>query len=95
MCLMPLYQLQHILTSQHVRDDHHLLKYMVISEWQRYRYVANEGTLHLDHIYLDVMRSVIKKLWGFHHLSIYMIEHYVTSLRYHHSHDDYLSHAVR
>jgi len=27
-----------------------LLKYMVISEWQQYRYVANEGTLHLDHI---------------------------------------------
>jgi len=26
-------------------------------------YVANEGTLHLDHIYLDVMCSVIKKLW--------------------------------
>jgi len=39
------------------------LKYMVISEWQRYRYVANEGALHLDHIYLDVMLSVIKKLW--------------------------------
>jgi len=36
--------------------------YMAISEWQRYRYVANEGTLHLDHIYLDVMRSIIKKL---------------------------------
>ena len=41
----------------------HMLKYMVISEWQRYRYVANKGTLHLDHIYLDIMRSVIKKLW--------------------------------
>jgi len=40
-----------------------LLKYMVISERQRYRYVANKGTLHLDHIYLDVMRSVIQKLW--------------------------------
>ena len=25
--------------------------------------VANKGTLHLDHIHLDVMRSVIKKLW--------------------------------
>jgi len=41
----------------------YLLKYMVIAEWQRYRYVANEGTLHLDHIYLGIMRSVIKKLW--------------------------------
>ena len=40
-----------------------VLKYMVISERQRYRYVANKGTLHLDHIYLDVMRSVIEKLW--------------------------------
>ena len=56
---------------------HNLLEYMVIAEWQRRRYVANEGTLHLDHIYLDVMRSVIKKLWklwwarkSFHHLSI-------------------------
>jgi len=36
---------------------------MAISEWQRYRYVANKGTLHLDHIYLDVMHSGIKKLW--------------------------------
>jgi len=27
-----------------------LLKYMVISERQWYRYVANKGTLHLDHI---------------------------------------------
>ena len=42
-----------------------VLKYMVISERQRYRYVANKGTLHLDHIYLDVMRSVIEKLWEF------------------------------
>jgi len=49
-----------------------LLKYMVISEWQRYKYMANKGTLHLDHIYLDVMRSVIQKL-ELHHLSIYMI----------------------
>ena len=30
-----------------------------------------------------------------HHLSIYMIEWYVTSLRYHYSCDDHLSHAVR
>jgi len=30
-----------------------------------------------------------------HHLSIYMIEGYVTSLRSHHSCDDHLSHAVR
>jgi len=36
------------------------MKYMVISEWQRYRYVANEGILYLDHIYLDVMHSVTK-----------------------------------
>jgi len=35
----------------------------IMAKWQRYRYVANKGTLHLDHIYLDVMRSVIKKLW--------------------------------
>ena len=56
-----------------------LLEYRGISEWQRYRYVANEGTLHLDHIYLDVMRSVIKKLYSMeavmsleelHHLSL-------------------------
>ena len=41
----------------------HVRTRLRMSEWQRYRYVANEGTLHLDHIYLDVMRSVIKKLW--------------------------------
>jgi len=29
-----------------------------------------------------------------YHLSIYMIEWYVTSLRYHHSRDDHLSYAV-
>jgi len=52
---------------------------------------GQEGTLHLSHIYLDVMRSVIKSC---HHLFIYMIECYVTSLRYHHSRDDHLSHAV-
>ena len=48
-----------------------VLESMVISEWQRYRYVANERKI----IYiLDILLSIMKNL------SIYMIECYVTSL---------------
>ena len=53
-----------------------------VLELVRFRYMANEGTLHLDHIYeyMDVIRAIIHKAMEALmsseelHLSIYMIE---------------------
>jgi len=69
---------------------------MIISEWQRYRYVANTSPrTYISGRYAFCNYEALEAVMSSEGLSIYMIECYVTSLRYHHSRDYHLSHAVR